>query len=94
MTLPVSLHQTAVTSFSLKANVPDYEQQRKDLLRKHGIDLDDGNGIADSSKTRPMDKKEIERIMGGGDGEVGVFTWREKNRKKVRPGQPCPLINS
>ena len=57
----------------------DYEQQRRDLLRKHGIDLEDGN--QDGTKTRRLDRKDLERIMGEGPG--GVFTWREKNRKKV-----------
>ena len=58
----------------------DYEQQRRDLLRKHGIDLEDGN--QDGTKTKRMDRKDLEKIMGEGPG--GVFTWREKNRKKVR----------
>lgn len=58
----------------------DYEQQRRDLLRKHGIDLEDGN--QDGAKTRRIDRKDLEKIMGEGPG--GVFTWREKNRKKVR----------
>ena len=49
-------------------------------MRKHGVDLDDGG--ADGGKTRRLDRKEVDRIMGGGDGQ-GVFTWREKNRKKV-----------
>ena len=57
----------------------DYEQQRRDLLRKHGIDLGDGN--QDGTKTRRLDRKDLEKIMGEGPG--GVFTWREKNRKKV-----------
>jgi len=60
-------------------NLIDYEQQRRDLLRKHGIDLEDGNG--DTSKTRRLNPREVEKIMGDGPG--GVFTWREKNRKKV-----------
>lgn len=64
-------------------NVIDYEQQRKELLHKYGIDLEDGNGHGDGTKTRRMDRKEVDRLMGGKDGE-GVFTWREKNRKKVR----------
>ena len=57
----------------------DYEQQRRDLLRKHGIDLEDGN--QDGTKTRRLDRKDFEKIMGEEPG--GVFTWREKNRKKV-----------
>lgn len=30
-----------------------------------------------------MDKKDVEMLMGDGDGQAGIFTWREKNRKKV-----------
>lgn len=70
----------------------DYEQQRKDLLRKYGVDLEDGAvpeppvGVrAGARGTRRMDRREVEKIMGeveeGGKG--GVFTWRERNRKKV-----------
>lgn len=66
----------------------DYEQQRKDLLKKHGIDLADPNGIADGRKTKRLAPKEIEQIMGGEEGEGGIFTWREKNRKKVCPPFP------
>jgi hypothetical protein len=61
----------------------DYEQQRLHLLHKHGIDLEDSNGIADGKKTKRMDPKEVELLMGGGEGQGGVFTWREKNRRKV-----------
>jgi hypothetical protein len=60
----------------------DYEQQRLQLLHKHGIDLEDGNGMADGTKTKRMDRKDIERLMGG-EGQGGIFTWREKNRRKV-----------
>ena len=61
----------------------DYEQQRRDLLRKHGIDLADGN---DTRKNRRMDRKTVEEIMGPGD--EGIFTWRDRNRKKVRRLSP------
>ncbi|KAF5321788.1 hypothetical protein D9619_001986 [Psilocybe cf. subviscida] len=60
-----------------------YEQQRLHLLHKHGIDLEDSNGIADGKKTKRMDPKEVELLMGGGEGQGGVFTWREKNRRKL-----------
>ena len=60
----------------------DYEQQRRDLLHKHGIDLDDGTGLTEGNKTRRMRRKDVDRLMGGENGE-GIFTWREKNRKKV-----------
>lgn len=61
----------------------DYEQQRLHLLHKHGIDLEDSNGIADGRKTKRMNRKEVEHIMGSGEGAGGLFTWREKNRRKV-----------
>lgn len=64
-------------------NVVDYEQQRHHLLHKYGIDLDDPIGIADGRKTKRLDPKKIELLMGGGDGETGIFTWREKNKRKV-----------
>jgi hypothetical protein len=76
----------------LTSNRIDYEQQRLHLLHKHGIDLEDINGIVDGRKTKYMDRREVELLMGGGDGERGVFTWREKNCRKVmshfsyRPG--------
>ncbi|KIJ49427.1 hypothetical protein M422DRAFT_27790 [Sphaerobolus stellatus SS14] len=82
--LATDLHWAHDTSY--------YDQQRKDLLRKHGIDLEDGSGFGDpkpylpsGSATRKMNKGEVERIMGSGPGgaEGGVFTWREKNRKKL-----------
>lgn len=62
----------------------DYEQQRRQLLHKHGVDLADGNGLMDGTRTRRMDKKDIELLLGDGNGEGGIFTWREKNRRKVR----------
>jgi protein-serine/threonine kinase len=67
----------------------DYEQQRLHLLHKHGIDLGDSNGIADGTKTKRLDRKEVERLMGGGEGQGGVFTWREKNRRKVHRFCSC-----
>ena len=60
----------------------DYEQQRRDLLHKYGVDLNDGGDPMDGTKTKRLDRKEINRLMGGENGE-GLFTWREKNRKKV-----------
>lgn len=69
--LATDLHWAHDTSY--------YEQQRRDLLRKHGIDLEDGNG--DTTKTKRLDRREADKIMGDGPG--GVFTWREKNRKKL-----------
>ncbi|KAH7929884.1 kinase-like protein [Leucogyrophana mollusca] len=73
--LATDLHWAHDTSY--------YEQQRRHLLHKHGIDLDDSNGIADGTKTRRMDRKDVELLMGDGNGQGGVFTWREKNRRKL-----------
>ncbi len=36
-------------------------------------------------RTKRLDRKEVERLMGG-DGQGGVFTWREKNSRKVCKG--------
>ncbi|CAE6433090.1 unnamed protein product [Rhizoctonia solani] len=68
--LATDLHWAHDTSY--------YEQQRRDLLHKHGIDLEDGE-TRGQKNTRRMDKSEAERVMGG----EGIFTWREKNRKKL-----------
>jgi len=73
--LATDLHWAHDTSY--------YEQQRLQLLHKHGIDLEDSNGIADGKGTRRMNRKDIELLMGNGKGQGGVFTWREKNRRKV-----------
>ncbi|TFL02464.1 kinase-like domain-containing protein [Pterulicium gracile] len=72
--LATDLHWAHDTSY--------YEQQRLHLLRKHGIDLEDGSGF-DTRKTKRMDRKEAELLMSGGEGPGGVFTWREKNRRKL-----------
>ncbi|CCO31453.1 hypothetical protein BN14_05495 [Rhizoctonia solani AG-1 IB] len=68
--LATDLHWAHDTSY--------YEQQRRDLLHKHGIDLEDGE-TRSHRNARRMDKFEADRVMGG----EGVFTWREKNRKKL-----------
>ncbi|CAL1707585.1 unnamed protein product [Somion occarium] len=75
--LATDLHWAHDTSY--------YEQQRLHLLHKHGIDLEStrGNSLADGTKTRRLDRKEVERLMGGGDGQGGIFTWREKNSRKL-----------
>lgn len=73
----------------------DYEQQRLHLLHKHGIDLEDTNGIADGTKTKRMNRRDVELLMGGGEGQGGVFTWRDKNRRKVCSFMPpCPMPHS
>ncbi len=55
-------------------------------MKKHGIDLELGNGNAlQGQKTRRMKKEEVERIMGKEwlEQGKGVLTWRDKNRKKL-----------
>ncbi|KAI0699252.1 kinase-like protein [Cytidiella melzeri] len=63
-------------------SMADYEQQRLHLLHKYGIDLESRNSPADGTRTRRMDRKDVERLMGG-DGKGGIFTWREKNSRKL-----------
>ncbi|EIN11833.1 kinase-like protein [Punctularia strigosozonata HHB-11173 SS5] len=73
--LATDLHWAHDTSY--------YEQQRQHLLHKHGIDLEDGNDLRDPAGTRRMKRKDVDLIMGGGEGEGGLFTWREKHRRKL-----------
>ncbi|KAI0785612.1 kinase-like protein [Abortiporus biennis] len=75
--LATDLHWAHDTSY--------YEQQRLHLLHKHGIDLESNFGVGplDGMRTKRLDRKEVERLMGGGDGQGGIFTWREKNRRKL-----------
>lgn len=80
---PVSAEQSKYTEYETDSATADYEQQRNQLLHKHGIDLEDGNGIGDGTRTKRMDRKDVELLMGDGNGQSGIFTWREKNRRKV-----------
>ena len=73
-----AIHWNRILLMQLPA---DYEQQRLHLMRKYGIDLEDNHG--DGSRTKRLDRKDFEALMGG-DGRSGIFTWREKNRRKVR----------
>lgn len=61
-----------------------YDHQRRALLRKHGIDLEDGSGAATLRKSRAY----ADLLRDGGeetDEAVSerVLTWRERNRKKL-----------
>ena len=49
-------------------------------MRKHGIDLEDATR-GDGSRPKRLDRKDLDALMGHGRG--GIFTWREKNRRKV-----------
>lgn len=66
---------------ALIERLSDYENQRLHLLHKHGIDI--GDSVMDGRKTRRMTPREIEQLMGGGDSQGGLFTWRDKHRRKV-----------
>ncbi len=59
-------------------------------MRKHGIDLED-NSLGDGRRTKRLDHKDLDALMGG-DGRSGIFTWREKNRRKVK--SDCPRADS
>jgi len=59
-------------------------------MRKHGIDLED-NSLGDGPRTKLLDRKDLDALMGG-DGQSGIFTWREKNRRKVK--SDCPRAGS
>jgi len=39
--------------------------------------------MTDGIRTRKLNRKDIESLMGGGEGQGGVFTWREKNGRKL-----------
>jgi len=49
------------------------------------------NALQDGMRTKRMNRKDIELLMGGGDGEGGVFTWREKHGRKVGIDPPVSL---
>jgi len=41
------------------------------------------NPVGDGSRTKRLDRKDLDALMGG-DGRSGIFAWREKNRRKVK----------
>ena len=59
-------------------------------MRKHGIDLE-VNSLGDDPRIKRLDRKGLDALMGG-DGRSGIFTWREKNRRKVK--SDCPRAGS
>lgn len=71
--LATDLHWAHDTSY--------YEQQRLHLMRKYGIDLEDTTR-GDGSRLKRLDRKDFDALMGG-DDRGGIFTWREKNRRKL-----------
>jgi len=74
--LATDLHWSHDTSY--------YEQQRKAMMKKHGIDLE-WSTVKGGKGTRRLKKEEIEAIMGREWVEEGkgVLTWREGNRRKL-----------
>lgn len=76
-----------------------YDQQRRNLLKKHGIDLEDAGGrrstAVGSRSSRPrggqdgagLDDRQLGEVMSdrNADGTplTHVLTWRDKNKKKI-----------
>ncbi|SCV71888.1 BQ2448_4582 [Microbotryum intermedium] len=64
-----------------------FEQQRRELLYKHGIDLDDGTkGGRKLPRGEPIfdPKRNSEQPSGGEDGGAGsLLTWRDRNRRRL-----------
>lgn len=61
-----------------------YEDQRKALLKKHGIDLDDGDMYSGTIRRRErFDMDEFPGQMDENDQAKSILTWRDKNRKKL-----------
>jgi protein-serine/threonine kinase len=61
--------------------ISDYEQQRRALLKRHGIDLEDQTKI----KNKTIRRKEMEAVMTQewrNQGQ-GVLTWRDNKRRKM-----------
>lgn len=62
-----------------------YQAQRRAMLKKHGIDLEEAGAANINSKTKRMRKEDVERIMGKEwlDQGKGLLTWRDRNRKEM-----------
>ncbi|KAG1862558.1 kinase-like domain-containing protein [Suillus subalutaceus] len=67
----LAAEQPEYTEHKTDSEAADYEQQRRQLLHKHGIDLEDSNGISDGTRTKRMDRKDVELLMGDGNGQSG-----------------------
>lgn len=68
------------TDFQFMHDGKYFEQQRRDLLRKHGIDLEDG------SLAPPTDRFDRDRVTPreNADEKPGsILTWRDKNRRRL-----------
>ena len=53
-----------------------YEQQRRGLLKKFGLDLEDG-------RAPPTDRFDLDMPMGKVDPAESVLTFRDRNRRKI-----------
>lgn len=63
------------TDFHFAHDGQYYEEQRRNLLQKHGIDLEDNR--APTTNRFDQDKKEKE------EGAGSILTYRDKNRRKL-----------
>lgn len=54
-------------------------------MQKHGIDLEDVGGRAPATKRFDEDRRKLDNSDEGGGGGPSdhVFTWRDKNRRKL-----------
>lgn len=59
----------------------DYEQQRRALLKRHGIDLEEPSKM----KIKTMKRKEVDALMGKQwlDEGQNVLTWRDNKRRTM-----------
>lgn len=59
----------------------DYDQQRRALLKRHGIDLEEPT----KTKMRTLKRREVEALLGQEwlDQGQGMLTWRDNRRRKM-----------
>ncbi|KAJ9109026.1 hypothetical protein QFC21_000352 [Naganishia friedmannii] len=58
-----------------------YDQQRRALLKRHGIDLEEPS----KTKVRTLKRREVEALLGQEwlDQGQGMLTWRDNKRRKM-----------
>ncbi|KAG2753137.1 hypothetical protein P692DRAFT_20862416 [Suillus brevipes Sb2] len=55
--------------------------------------LEDSNGIGNGTKTKRMDRsKDVELLMGDGNGPSGIFTWQKNCRKVTAMFKLLPYV--
>jgi serine/threonine protein kinase len=66
---------------SLVVRIADYEQQRRALMKRHGIDLEEPT----KTKMRTIKQREMEAVMTQQwrDKGQGVLTWRDNKRRRM-----------